>query len=61
MHSLEEITRYVDHLQATPVPGEERHVRRIAMLGGYERTAELPPQPDSALGREPAAATDPDA
>ncbi len=57
MHSLEEMTRFVEVFLTTPFPGDQRHVRRIEMLTRYERTGDLPPLPDSALGR----ATDPHA
>jgi len=43
MHSLEEMTRFVDVFLATAFTGEERHVRRIAMLSDYEQTGDLPP------------------
>jgi ribose 5-phosphate isomerase B len=45
MHTLEEATRYIELFLATPYSGSERHSRRIAMLGAYEETGELPPLP----------------
>ena len=52
MHSLEDMTRFVDVFLSTRFPGDERHVRRIGMLTAYERTGDLPPLPASALGRD---------
>ncbi len=48
-HTLDEMTRFIGIFLAEPFPGDERHVRRIAMLGDYETTRDLPPLPESAL------------
>jgi ribose 5-phosphate isomerase B len=53
MHSLDDMTRFVDVFLSTTFPGEERHARRIGMLGDYETTGDLPPLPASALGHAP--------
>jgi ribose 5-phosphate isomerase B len=49
MHTLEEMTRFVELFLATGYSAAERHDRRIAMLTDYERTHNLPPLPESAL------------
>ncbi len=53
MHTLEDMTRFVDVFVSTDFSGDERHARRIAMLADYEKTANLPPLPPSALGARP--------
>ena len=53
MHTLEEMTRFIGVFLGTGFTGEERHVRRIGMLADYEATGELPPLPQSAVGRGP--------
>ena len=53
MHALDDMTRFIEVFLETSFPGEERHARRIGMLADYEKTGNLPPLPDSALGHRP--------
>ncbi len=54
MHTVDDMTRFIEVFLTTEFTGEERHVRRIRMLADYEKTGNLPPLPESALGRGPA-------
>jgi ribose 5-phosphate isomerase B len=53
MHTVEEMTHFVDVFIRTPFSGDERHVRRIAMMSSYETSGALPPLPASAEGHGP--------
>jgi ribose 5-phosphate isomerase B len=51
MHTIEDMTRFVKVFLTTDYSGEPRHTRRIEMLTDYEKTGNLPPLPESAVGQ----------
>jgi ribose 5-phosphate isomerase B len=53
MHSVDDMTHFVDVFIRTPFSGDERQARRIAMMADYESTGKPPPLPESAQGLGP--------
>ncbi len=53
MHTVEEMTRFVDVFLRTPYSDDERHDRRLSQIASYEKTGNLPPLPESALRSQP--------
>lgn len=53
MHTVEEMTRFIQVFLSTSFTADERHVRRIAMMAAYETTGVLPELPESARGLGP--------
>ena len=49
MHSIEEMTRFIDIFLRTPYSNGDRHQRRLSQITDYEKTGNLPPLPASAL------------
>jgi ribose 5-phosphate isomerase B len=53
MHSVDDMTHFVDMFIRTPFSGDARHQRRIDMMSVYESTGDLPALPESAQGLGP--------
>lgn len=48
MHTEEDATRFVEVFISTPFSNEERHIRRIELMSGYEKSGVLPALPGTA-------------
>ena len=45
MYEIDEAVRFAKVFVSTAFSGEPRHARRLAMIAGFEKTGELPPEP----------------
>ncbi len=53
MHTVDDLTRFVDVFLHTPYSNGDRHDRRLGQIADYEKTGNLPPLPESALKSTP--------
>ena len=53
MHTIEEMTRFIEVFLHTPYSNGDRHNRRLGQIASYEKTGNLPPLPESALKPQP--------
>ncbi|HEX6877773.1 MAG TPA: ribose-5-phosphate isomerase [Nocardioidaceae bacterium] len=53
LHTIEEMTRFIEVFLRTPYSNGDRHNRRLGQILQYEKTGNLPPLPESALRPQP--------